>query len=263
MSRAFTLGVVIGGLALLIAGSVGATRLRPVRVQSEANAQLDAEREQATRVGTVALDNVHRRELFEGYEVFAGGKTLAELAAETTNGYVRLVVHKGLSVAPPMNSQVSRRNLLADEAENADLVVQGTVIRQASHITAGGSFLFTDYAVQVTNVLKETPLTPVSPGETINTTRPGGRVLLEDILVIVIDENEPALTTGGDFVLFLKYVPEAQTYMASSTRGTFAFDKGNNMVRAVGSDRVARAMEGTAEAFLRDLRSLRLSGIIK
>jgi hypothetical protein len=110
-------------------------------------------------------------------------------------------------------------------AERSDAVVRGRVTRKVSHLTEDDAFLFTDYDFVVTEVLKNNVMVPLYTGATITVTRPGGKILLDGVIVKATDDCFAPLPVGNhNLVLFLKFVPETGAYQATGDTGTFEVD---------------------------------------
>lgn len=100
-------------------------------------------------------------------------------------------------------------------ARTSDAVVRGRVTKKTSQVTEDDSFLFTDYDVNVVEVLKNNAAASLASGGVITVTWPGGKVLLDGIIVTAIDRNLlPLPTNGHDIVLYLQFLPQTGAYYA-------------------------------------------------
>ena len=134
MSKAFTLVSILGS-ALLIAGSVGATRLQ------EKNAPEDkrqAELSDATPVGLGVITPQQRAhsKLFEDYKDLNGGKTVRDVLAlhrgkDVVIGVeLPLIASNGSSIP-----SVAPEQFYKDLALDSDAVIRGTVVQKTAQIT--------------------------------------------------------------------------------------------------------------------------------
>src|SRR5262249_19471219 len=139
-------------------------------------------------------------------------------------------------------------------ANSSEAVILGTVKRRASQVTEDRAFLFTDYAVSVTQVFKNNPSAPIGVGADITVTRPGGKVLLQGVVVHAIDHNVRPLSVNTRVVLFLALVPETGAYQAAKAYASFELD--GSSVRALTEDRLPPGVLGETDALLQTLASI-------
>lgn len=231
MSKAFICGFA-AGLALLAVVGVGAARLHQRDRQREAQraelTQYDAELPDATPVQPGALTEKQRihSEIYSHYsELRKNDSTISDLAAQA-KGKSRIVgtgVMVGLMEG--LTEAVAPERFFAELAQLSDLVVRGRVTNKVSAITEDDSFIFTDHDVLVTEVLKNNALAPLNIGSTITVTRPGGKVLLDGIIVKAQDDAFAPLSIGEhDYLLFLRLVPGTGAYETKQDTGSFEID---------------------------------------
>lgn len=99
-------------------------------------------------------------------------------------------------------------------AAASDAVVIGQVVEQASQVTEDDHFLFTDYQLDLDQVLKESPTASLKVPGKITVTRIGGTVLLEGHVIRTINDNFPLFHKSCRYLLFLKYLPDSDSYQA-------------------------------------------------
>lgn len=99
----------------------------------------------------------------------------------------------------------------------ADAIVVATVKRSASQITASQSFLFTDYGLVVQEVLRNNTPGVIHQESEITVTRPGGAVLVGGRRITAIDESFLPLRRGNQYLLFLRYLPETESFASIET----------------------------------------------
>src|SRR5205085_8641379 len=73
-------------------------------------------------------------------------------------------------------------------------------------------------------ILKNNVTAPFDQGAVITVTHPGGKVLLDGIIVKAIDEAFLPLPVNQDVVLFLKFIPETRAYELTNDTGSFELD---------------------------------------
>lgn len=138
--------------------------------------------------------------------------------------------------------QVSRtpEQRISDLVDACDAILVGTVVEQASNLTADDGFLFTDYEIRTTAVLKGNPRAPIREGDVVTVSRRGGRVILDATLVSAMSNINPPLRRGPDpLILFLKYLPESDDYTCTGPDSAFAL-RDNSIVPLVGDPRFGR-----------------------
>ena len=230
MTKPFVLGFIVA-VALLIVAGVGASRL-----QRRDAARLDVEAEEkeyqakivdATPIKFGALSEKQRThsKLYSNYRQERGGRTISGLAAQA----------KGKSKIAKTIAFVGHREVLTEPetpevyfgelAQASDAVIRGRIAKKVSQITEDDSFVFTDYDVVITEVIKNNVAAPVYTSATITVTRPGGRVLLDGIIIEAEDRSFEQLSVNNhDVVLFLLYIPETGAYKATRDTGSFELD---------------------------------------
>ena len=106
-----------------------------------------------------------------------------------------------------------------------DAVVLGRVTLQVPLLTPDKTFIFTDSDVSVLEVIKNNPALPISTGESITVTRPGGTLQLGNRKLSAKITQFDEFRTGGEYLFFLKFLPSTQDYRAVGDR-TFELRNG-------------------------------------
>jgi hypothetical protein len=164
--------------------------------------------EEATLIQEGVMTQRQRKhsELFKGTD-YQRGKKISELVAEKGDVELRGPIEEVVRLP-----QVSPGEALARITCGSDAIVIGTVTAKSSNIIKSGTFLFTDYEIAVTEVLKNNPASAVNVGDTITVPRLGGAVSLGGHVVRATDETMAGLTTGKSYLLYLKFLPDSGTY---------------------------------------------------
>jgi len=115
---------------------------------------------------------------------------------------------------------------LVTNAAQADAVVIGIVSGKTSQLNEAETFVFTDYNVNIVEVLKNNNASPISPNNTITVTRAGGAVQLEGRVVRAVDRTAKPLKVGEKYLLFLRYLPATGAYLASEGPSGFKLEGG-------------------------------------
>lgn len=112
---------------------------------------------------------------------------------------------------------------------DADAVVVGTVSSKTSQLTEDGTFVFTDYDMQVEEAVKNNTRTPIQQGRNIVITRPGGAVKLNGKIIRVMDKSLQPLEIGKRYLLFLRQISSTGAYRAVNKESSFELNQ--NQVR--------------------------------
>lgn len=168
-----------------------------------------SKQEEATPIQEGVMTEKQRKhsKIFKGFREVTGGKKLRDLVTE--RGDVEVIVPVG-DVQTPRSVNLSK--YLQNISCEADLVVIGTVKNKASQLIEEGTFVFTDYEVTATEILKNNPVVPIEPNNSITLTRSGGAVRLNNHIVRAIDYRNEPLEVGNRYLLFLRFVSETGAY---------------------------------------------------
>ena len=260
MSKSFILGFIVG-VALLIVAGVGASRL-----QRRDAARIDADAEEreyqskivdAPPVQLGALSErqrIHSR-LYTDYRATRGGKTITGLVAQAKGRSRIASTTVFIGLGPELTKPVAPEKYFGELAHSSDAVIRGRVTKKEVQITEDDSFIFTDYDVLITEVLKNNAFAPIGKDETISVTRPGGRVLLDGIIVEAEDMAfKPLPINTHDVILFLRYIPETGAYQA--TRDTGCFELNGSILSPLTGDRFPPGVLRDTDSFLQTIRGI-------
>jgi hypothetical protein len=133
-------------------------------------------------------------------------------------------------------------------ARASDAIILGRVTQKTSQLTEDNTFIFTDYDVLVSEVIKSN-VAGLGSGTVITVTRPGGKVLLEGVIVTAsIDTLLPFSINEGDMVLFLRFIPETGAYEAAKDHGSFELR--NDSVRTLSGHSLPTGVIQDRDSFL-------------
>lgn len=153
----------------------------------------------------------------------------------------------------PVLSPEGRKTTIIDElAGTADAIVIGSISSKSSQITSTGTFVFTDYAFRIEEVLKTIDAVTPKPQTTIIVTRPGGKVLLNGGVATVVHLSFQPLLPGRRYVLFLKYLPATGAYQAVDDKGTY--DISGSKVETLTDSPYVRYFEENLGAFITSVK---------
>jgi hypothetical protein len=119
----------------------------------------------------------------------------------------------------------TKMEFLSDLSCGADAVVLGSVKSKSAHMTEDETFVFTEYEFSIRDVLKNNPASRIDINSSIQVTRPGGLISLDGQVIRAEDLSYEALQADKDYLLFLRFVPEANGYIVSSPEGDFLLEQ--------------------------------------
>jgi hypothetical protein len=229
MSKSFVLGFIVG-VALLIVAGVGASRLQrktPEQTRAEEeDKRYKTEIIDATPVHLNALTDKERihSNIYPYYRELRGERKISFLLGQAKGK--SKVVETGVFVGnEPLLEPESAESYFGRLVTESDAVIRGKVKHKASQITGDDAFIFTDYEIEITEILKNNAAAELDTGSTITVTRPGGKVVVDGIIVKATDESFALLPADNrELLLFLRYIPETGTYKATRNTGSFVLD---------------------------------------
>lgn len=149
----------------------------------------------------------------------------------------RGVTWKGLEIAisddevaspsVPLNTLLSQ--LYRRQVCQADAVIVGHATASASHLSALGTTIFSDYVVSVDTLLKDNGTSSIRPQAQIIVTRPGGSLSLADGPVTMDFKGFPRLENGVTYLMLLRYLPQSSSYQAIDPFSTLTA-RGSNWI---------------------------------
>lgn len=228
MSKAFVFGFAIGLTLFAVIGVGASRRQRDVQRDAEEKARQELAQYNAEIVDATPVQMAVRteRERIHGklyrYQ-YLTNKTISELLASPPSRIlgIDLLIGQG----QVLTESRSPESYFGELVRASDVVIRGKVTKKASQITEDGAFIFTDYDVSVMEILKDNSASPLAPGSTITVTRPGGKVVVEGIIVKARDRYfGPLPLSDHPVLLFLRYIPETAAYKAINSFGAFEVD---------------------------------------
>jgi hypothetical protein len=264
MSKPFLFGVGMG-LALFVVVSVGASRLHQKNVK-DGRRRADLLRYQADLVDATPVlvgeltknELIHSRLFNKFYEKQTNMKISQVIDArakssETGDRILGLDLYVGAEEI--ITKTETPENYFGKLAQESDVVVRGQAIKKVSHITHDDAFLFTDYDFVVTEILKNNIGVPLAAGAKIIVTRPGGKVLVDGVIVKAMNHYFLPLPVGDhDLVLFLKLIQETGAYQSTNDTGSFELD--GNVLRPLSAGQYPPGVLIDGSSFLKTARAV-------
>jgi hypothetical protein len=110
--------------------------------------------------------------------------------------------------------------LLSDMACRADGVFIGQVLNAETFPIIDGTFLFTDYKVRITEVLKVPEGAPISSGRETVVSRLGGSLTIDNTVVKTEARWLPPLQVSSTYLFFVKFSSETSDFVSGPTSDT-------------------------------------------
>jgi hypothetical protein len=180
-----------------------------------------------TRGQVTEKEKAYSKEYKKIYADREGNKLSEASKLGNQRGWTKEIgVSIGLPSVPSLMNQpdISAWDFLLDLTCNADAVVAGTATSKSSHMLDDETFVYTEYEFRIGDILKNNPVSPMEVNKNIQITRPGGFIKLDNQLIRVTDQSYETLQLKKSYLLFLKYVPGADGYIVSDSKGDFSLD---------------------------------------
>jgi hypothetical protein len=228
MIKTFALGFIVGIALLLVGGVAGfqSPKKTQDRLQIEKQRELALFKAEVVDATPIQLGKLTERQqkhskLYSVYQERTN-KKISEIIAHREGKVLGIELHVGLGAIPEEDTPENYFGKLASES---DAIIRGRVTKKVSQITEDDTFIFTDYDLVVMEVFKSNTTSPLEVGKNIVVTRPGGKVVVDEIIMKDRDHSFlPLPTNNQDVLLFLKFIPETGAYQATRATGSFELD---------------------------------------
>lgn len=218
MSKSFILGF-IAGLTFLVGAGVGASKL-----QDKDKRQYQIEVADATPIQLEALtekQKVHAR-LFNRVGQLVGGQTLSQWIASYKGQKIVLTTAWLGRMFLASDQPQTPEEYFGKLANQSDAIIRGKVRTKSSHFTEDDLFLFTDYDVSVLEIIKDNRFNPIQLDTTVPVIGLGGKVIVDNVILKATGNYDAILPINGqDVLLFLKYIPETESYQFTMSNAAF------------------------------------------
>lgn len=224
MSKGFIYGLGVGLVLLAVAGAGAARRHQRDAQEEKTRAELAQYKEELVNATQVQPGVLTERQRLHSrlYPYLATtNKTITDLLAHAGGKILGIEVSEQEQVL--IESQ-SPESYFGELVRTSDAVIHGRATRRISQITEDDSFVFTDYDVVLTEVLKDNSDKPLTITSTVTVTRPGGKIVVNGIIVKAYDRGFEPLPLDRPVLLFLRYIPETGAYRSTRDAGTFEVD---------------------------------------
>lgn len=154
-------------------------------------------------------------------------------------------------------SSAEVRRGIARLCATSDAVVTGSIVSRSAQFSAGETFLLTNYSVRVESVLKSQSGPALQSGDLVPVTRMGGVAFIDGVLVETVIAAI-GLLDDGDLLLFLKYMPESQSYCTAGSEESLqplsAFSISDNSLTPQSAASIDTSRWGDARDFVEFVR---------
>ena len=153
MPKSFIRFFLVGAAILLVVGVAASQLLQNGAEKEAADKEYRVAIVDATPVELGVLTEKQRShsKLYSSYKQMTGGARISERIAQAQSKVLEMECYVGMVEAQAPETPESYFGRLARES---DTIVRGRVTGKASQVTEDDSFIFTDYAAGVTEVLK-------------------------------------------------------------------------------------------------------------
>lgn len=231
MSKAFILGLVVGITLIIVGGVAGfyspqqSTKSEEIRREQELF-KIEVVDATPIQLGILTPQQKIHSNLYSHYrqlrDMATEYKNISDLFTNPKGKVMETVITVGLEWGDETPNQYFNRLL-----NQSDAIIRGQAIEKVSQITEDDSFIFTDYKIVLTEIIKNNSQSNLEIRADITVTRPGGKILINDTVIKAVDEKFQPLPTNRELLLFLKFIPETQTYQTVVAEGAFEIEHEN------------------------------------
>jgi hypothetical protein len=155
----------------------------------------------------------------------------------------------------------NKYDILQKVSCKTDVIVRGKIKDKGSQLTENQSFVFTDYDIEIEDVIKNSSPMDLVKTKGLTLTAKGGSIKLDNRVFKVIVERSVPLRVGKDYIFFLKYLPDSQSF--SLTTEQSMFEVTSNAQNVIVEKKVDKNVSEDLEPFLNLLPQATLNGCLK
>ncbi|HXU39982.1 MAG TPA: hypothetical protein VN937_26750 [Blastocatellia bacterium] len=221
MSKSFMTGFVVSGMLAIVVGFGAASwQQKDNQLDRYQKELVDATPDEVTEA---ARQNPNRS-AFNGFRSDASEQTISELVTPYRGQRIVLGLNVMTRRMTEFNGSETAESYVGEFSRQSDVVIRGQVASKISQVTEDGKFVFTVYSVSVMEIFKNREMEPVSTGSIIGVTCPGGKVLIDSVIVKAGGNSIATLPPNRELVLFLKFDPASQEYKLTRYNGAFEIE---------------------------------------
>lgn len=137
----------------------------------------------------------------------------------------------------------------------SDAIVFGSPTSKTACLTEEENWVYTEYNFSIKEILKQNPNSPLEINENIQIIRSGGLIKLDGYVFRFENTAIQQLERNKHYLLFLKYVPEANGYTANNSLSDFILE-GNRFISLSKASLPEKIrMENDYQTIFNDVRS--------
>lgn len=254
MSKGFVIGFLVG-LSLLGIIGVGASpgKQKDLEQQKYQAEILDAT---SAQLGVMTEKQRFHSRLHNGLVTSVGGMTISQLIQSNRGQKIILGRYVDGRMWLASDKLEAPEDYFGSFAQESDAIIRGRAVNKTSQITEDDTFLFSDYDVVVVDVFKNSTHTLLNAGTTITVTSPGGKIVLDDVIVKAGGNGEAAFPVNAqEVLLFLKYIPETEAFKLTRYNG--GFELNGKFVRPLaGIFPIAPSFFANQHSFLKTIKAV-------
>jgi hypothetical protein len=110
---------------------------------------------------------------------------------------------------------------------SSDAAFIATVTSSESLPTYDGLFLFTEYVVQLNEIVRQPPSTTHVRGQSVTLVRIGGQLAVNGRRLTASVNSYPPLRINSHYLIFSKYLSATQSFKTNNPDGVFSIDPGS------------------------------------
>ena len=219
------IGIVLIAAAILFA-------ITTYRQQAQDKSQPQQDEATVIKRGQITeKEREYSKEFSKLYE-YRKGRKLSEISeiGKRKGNTKEITVSLGIPTIPTIGNQpiITESEFFRDLSCKSDAIVMGSVINKSAHLTEDETFVYTEYEFLPESVLKNNSVSPIKINKSIEITRPGGLIKLDNQVIRVEDQLYSPLETKKQYLLFLKFIPSANGYTISDVKGDFLLEENSS-----------------------------------
>jgi len=115
----------------------------------------------------------------------------------------------------------SQETLIHKLTCDSDVIVQAKVLSKTSQLTEDRRFVFTDYSLELKEIIKSLPTPKLGTDVDIILTTPGGTVKVEGKRINVKVKTAKRLVIGDTYLFFLDFLADSDSFKVINGEGVF------------------------------------------
>lgn len=161
--------------------------------------------------------------------IYHSGKRISEFSG--TEDIDVILPAGGGGPGMPNTAPLTLQQVYEKQICDSDAIIVGRAGNKTIHLTEDETLVYTQYDITVQEILKNNSFSPIQINNIIEVSRPGGKINLNGRLIRFIAAGFTPLENNRNYLLFLKYVPEAKGYRPIAPSKDYLIN-GNQAIKA-------------------------------